>query len=97
MRKSARVWALALFACAIIFSGLKVSAQSAVTPEQEYKKRIHVTDDISPLGENPFGNANSASQMQWWVRGWQSAQAKNFPHGRPSTPSDLIFSHQGTH
>ena len=55
MRKSARVWASALFACAIAFSGLNVSAQSAVTPEQEYKKRIHVTDDVSPLGENPFG------------------------------------------
>jgi RHS repeat-associated protein len=42
-------------------------------------------------------NANSASQTQWWVRGWQSAQAKNFPHGRPAAASDFIFSNQGTH
>jgi len=30
-------------------------AQSAVTPEDEYKKLIRVSEDIQPLGENPFG------------------------------------------
>ena len=31
-----------------------VHAQTS-TPEDEYKKLIRVTEDISPLGENPFG------------------------------------------
>jgi len=30
-------------------------AQSAVTPEQEYKKLTRVNEDIQPLGANPFG------------------------------------------
>lgn len=30
-------------------------AQSAVTPEDEYKKLIHASADAQPLGENPFG------------------------------------------
>lgn len=30
-------------------------AQSTVTPEDEYKKLIRVSEDIQPLGENPFG------------------------------------------
>ncbi|TBR39411.1 MULTISPECIES: RHS repeat protein [Dyella] len=35
---------------------LHAAAQSAdVKPEDEYKKKIRVTDDIQPLGETPFG------------------------------------------
>ena len=30
-------------------------AQSTVTPEDEYKKLIRVSEEIRPLGENPFG------------------------------------------
>lgn len=30
-------------------------AQSAVTPEDEYKKLIRVSEEIQPLGDNPFG------------------------------------------
>jgi len=30
-------------------------AQSTVAPEDEYKKLIRVSEDIQPLGENPFG------------------------------------------
>ncbi|EIL97953.1 hypothetical protein RHOFW104T7_06615 [Rhodanobacter thiooxydans] len=30
-------------------------AQSVVKPEDEYKKLIRVSEDIQPLGENPFG------------------------------------------
>jgi hypothetical protein len=31
-------------------------AQSAnVKPEDEYKQKLRVTEDIQPLGENPFG------------------------------------------
>jgi len=26
-----------------------------VTPEDEYKKKIRVSEEISPLGEHPFG------------------------------------------
>lgn len=31
------------------------SQAANVTPENEYKKRIRVSEDIQPLGENPFG------------------------------------------
>ena len=31
------------------------SQSAAVTPESEYQKRIKVSEDIQPLGENPFG------------------------------------------
>jgi hypothetical protein len=34
---------------------LLVHAQSAATPEDEYKKLIRVNEDIQPLGEHPFG------------------------------------------
>lgn len=34
-------------------------ATDFVTPEQEYKKLVHVRDDIAPLGENPFGESIS--------------------------------------
>ncbi|WEN15572.1 hypothetical protein PY254_02535 [Rhodanobacter sp. AS-Z3] len=34
-------------------------AQSAVTPEHEYKKLIRVSEDIQPLGQNPFGESVS--------------------------------------
>ncbi|KQZ66751.1 hypothetical protein ASD55_17340 [Rhodanobacter sp. Root561] len=40
----------------LLFSWISVGhAQSAVTPEQEYKKLIRVSEEIQPLGENPFG------------------------------------------
>ncbi|WP_233260195.1 hypothetical protein [Luteibacter sp. OK325] len=59
---------------------------------------LHQTETIGAVySRRNSSNANSPGQTQWWVRGWQSAQAKNFPHGRPSAPSDLIFSQQGTH
>ncbi len=47
-------------ACLLGFLGwavlVPVWAQSgSVTPEDEYKKLIQVSQDIQPLGENPFG------------------------------------------
>ncbi|WP_139942879.1 hypothetical protein, partial [Fulvimonas soli] len=38
-------------------------AQTAtpVTPEEEYKKNIRVSEEIQPLGENPFGESISLS------------------------------------
>ncbi|WP_346948518.1 hypothetical protein [Dyella sp.] len=35
------------------------SQSAAVKPEDEYKKKIKVTEDIQPLGENPFGESIS--------------------------------------
>ena len=32
-----------------------VAHAQSVTPEDEYKKLIKVSEDIQPLGENPFG------------------------------------------
>src|SRR3569623_3236998 len=45
--------------CAVVFyatlrHGLRAQT-NPVTPEQEYKKLIRVSEDIQPLGENPFG------------------------------------------
>jgi YD repeat-containing protein len=34
-------------------------ASDFLTPEQEYKKLVHVRDDIAPLGQNPFGESIS--------------------------------------
>ncbi|HET6553843.1 MAG TPA: hypothetical protein VFG49_09925, partial [Dyella sp.] len=43
-----------------LVAGIAV-AQSAkpVTPEEEYKKNTRVSEDIQPLGENPFGESIS--------------------------------------
>ena len=38
-----------------MFSMHAWSQSAAVTPESEYQKRIKVSEDIQPLGENPFG------------------------------------------
>ncbi|WP_291778114.1 hypothetical protein [Luteibacter sp.] len=35
--------------------GTNVRAQEAVTPEDEFRKKIRVAEDIQPLGEAPFG------------------------------------------
>ena len=35
------------------------SQSASVTPEDEFKKKIKVTEDIQPLGENPFGESVS--------------------------------------
>src|SRR3569833_1822964 len=45
--------------CAVVFfatlsHGLHAQAKP-VTPEQEYKKLIRVSEDVQPLGENPIG------------------------------------------
>ena len=49
-RQGICLWAVVVFS----FSSL-CHAQSKVTPEDEYKKLIRVSEDIQPLGENPFG------------------------------------------
>lgn len=36
-------------------SGVLHAQAAAVTPEDEFKKKIRVSEDIQPLGENPFG------------------------------------------
>lgn len=48
-RQGICLWAVVLF--------LLVPACHAqgVTPEDEYKKQIRVSEDIQPLGANPFG------------------------------------------
>jgi hypothetical protein len=38
-----------------MFSMHAWSQSAPVTPESEYQKRIKVSEDIQPLGENPFG------------------------------------------
>ena len=50
VRQGICLWAVVL----ISFASL-CHAQSTVTPEDEYKKLIRVSEDIQPLGENPFG------------------------------------------
>ncbi|HEY4144142.1 hypothetical protein [Pinirhizobacter sp.] len=35
-----------------------------VTPEDEYKKKIRVSEEISPLGEHPFGERITSSSIQ---------------------------------
>ncbi|CAM5347107.1 Fibronectin type-III domain-containing protein OS=Rhodanobacter lindaniclasticus OX=75310 GN=B1991_13375 PE=4 SV=1 [Rhodanobacter lindaniclasticus] len=49
-RQGIGLWAVVLFAW--VGAG---HAQTAVTPEDEYKKLIRVSQDIQPLSENPFG------------------------------------------
>lgn len=50
-RQGICLWAVMLFALANV-----AHAQSTtVTPEDEYKKLIRVSEDIQPLGESPFG------------------------------------------
>jgi len=44
-----------LWAAVLISFASLCHAQSTVTPEDEYKKLIRVSEDIQPLGENPFG------------------------------------------
>ena len=46
---------ICLWAVVLVSSASLCHAQSTVTPEDEYKKLIRVSEDIQPLGENPFG------------------------------------------
>lgn len=46
----------ALFVGFFVLASSAAWSQSApVSPETEYQKRIKVSEDIQPLGENPFG------------------------------------------
>jgi hypothetical protein len=49
-RQGISLWAAVFFSLASV-----CHAQSAVTPETEYKKLLRVNEDIQPLGEKPFG------------------------------------------
>ncbi|MEP6899277.1 MAG: RHS repeat-associated core domain-containing protein [Rhodanobacter sp.] len=51
-----RIWqGICLSAVASVSMATLCHAQSTVTPEDEYKKLIRVSEDIQPLGANPFG------------------------------------------
>jgi len=53
--------------CALVLSSVWTHAWSqsaAVTPESEFQKRIKVSEDIQPLGENPFGELRTV-QRRW--------------------------------
>ncbi|MFC5437212.1 hypothetical protein ACFPME_11635 [Rhodanobacter umsongensis] len=49
--------------CLFVFAAVSMSgalhAQSMVTPEDEYKKLIRVSEDVQPLGATPFGESVS--------------------------------------
>jgi len=46
---------ICLWAAVTLVHASGVFAQSNVTPEDEYRKAIKVSEDIQPLGESPFG------------------------------------------
>ncbi|HEY9132887.1 MAG TPA: hypothetical protein VIM98_14135 [Dyella sp.] len=49
------VRAVIVFACCAFWAAQVLAQSASVSPEDEYKKKIKVTEDIQPLGENPFG------------------------------------------
>lgn len=52
----AQGWARVCLAVIGLLSGAHAWAQSgSVTPEDEFKKSIRVSEDVQPLGEHPFG------------------------------------------
>ncbi|PWK93068.1 YD repeat-containing protein, partial [Fulvimonas soli] len=53
----ARVVALAAWGGWAIGGALHAQTATPVTPEEEYKKNIRVSEEIQPLGENPFGES----------------------------------------
>jgi YD repeat-containing protein len=54
-RFSGRVLPGCLAIAMVIVGAGAVHAQTAAQPEDEYKKLIKVSEDIQPLGDNPFG------------------------------------------
>ncbi|TPG03900.1 RHS repeat protein [Rhodanobacter glycinis] len=54
-----RLARLCLFVCMALSMSGALHAQSTVTPEDEYKKLIRVSEDIQPLGATPFGESVS--------------------------------------
>jgi hypothetical protein len=51
VRQGICLWAVAL----ISFASLCHAQSTSVTPEDEFKQKIRVSQDIQPLGEKPFG------------------------------------------
>ncbi|KRE90574.1 hypothetical protein ASG87_18635 [Frateuria sp. Soil773] len=58
-RHLARVVARSAWGWMVACSLVHAQAAQPVTPEEEYKKNIRVSEDIQPLGENPFGESIS--------------------------------------
>jgi len=50
-----RMRGFALYGLVICFTISGATAQDAVRPEDEFRQRVRVSEDIQPLGENPFG------------------------------------------
>jgi len=48
-------WQGICLAAVMVFGFASSGHAQSVTPEDEYRKRIRVSEDIQPLGENPFG------------------------------------------
>ncbi|KAF1007071.1 MAG: tRNA3(Ser)-specific nuclease WapA [Luteibacter sp.] len=51
----------ALCGLILVIAAGGASAQDAVRPEDEFRQRVRVSEDIQPLGENPFGEQVSLS------------------------------------
>ncbi|MGE7137250.1 hypothetical protein ACQKIE_06430 [Luteibacter sp. NPDC031894] len=48
-----------LFALVVMLFAYQGWAQTAANPEDEYKKRVKVDEEMSPLGDNPFDSNKS--------------------------------------
>jgi hypothetical protein len=90
-----RMFRLVARASLLYFSGA-LSAQSGM-PEVEYKKRIRVTGDIQPLGENPFGESIQPLRRQAVLRAARHQSGRqwtNAPVESPVRPAGAGRHHQ---